>query len=85
MTDPTDSRRKPRPPEFTELKDGKPLPKELTGRASETTDGLPELFADDDAEHFADGFHGGSNGDPDSDVDDEEPKVPDNDGDVTAD
>jgi hypothetical protein len=55
-------------PVAVESEGGKPLPKELTGSASETNDDLIALFKRDTAEHFADGFHGGSNGDPGSDL-----------------
>lgn len=67
-----------------ELEGGTPLPQELTGRASGTEEDLGTLFANDAADHFADGFRGGSNDDPGSDI----PKEPDTDEnadeDVTA-
>ncbi len=67
-----------------ELEGGTPLPQELTGRASGTEEDLDTLFANDAADHFADGFRGGSNDDPASDI----PREPDTGGnadeDVTA-
>lgn len=47
-------------PEIPELEGRMPLPEELTGKASGTDDDLASLFADDDGEHLADGFRGGS-------------------------
>jgi hypothetical protein len=44
-----------------------PLPEEVTGKASGTNDDLVALFREDDGEHMADGFRGGS--------DDEEPAI----------
>ncbi|HEY3934557.1 MAG TPA: hypothetical protein VGL65_08050 [Gemmatimonadales bacterium] len=85
MPDANDSPKKPRPPELQELREGRPLPDELTGRASGSADSLSPLFDNDTADHFADGFRGGSNSDPDSDLDEDPPPLPNNDGDVTAD
>jgi hypothetical protein len=46
-----------------ELEGGIPLPEELTGRASGTDEDVVALFAEDTADHFADGFRGGSGDD----------------------
>ncbi|HEY5219023.1 MAG TPA: hypothetical protein VIJ16_04400 [Gemmatimonadaceae bacterium] len=67
-----------------QLEGGTPLPKELTGRASETREDLGMLFAREGAEHFADGFRGGSNDDPGSDILKDESTRPDAAEDVTA-
>lgn len=71
-------------PDTQSLEGGKPLPKELTGRASETREDLGTLFAEKGAEHFADGFRGGSNDDPDSDIPKDESTRPGVEEDVTA-
>jgi hypothetical protein len=47
-------------PETPELEGRMPLPEEVTGKASGTDEDLVALFDDDDAEHIADGFRGGS-------------------------
>jgi hypothetical protein len=47
-------------PETPELEGRVPLPEELTGKASGTDQDLASLFDDDDGEHLADGFRGGS-------------------------
>jgi hypothetical protein len=47
-------------PETPELEGRMPLPEELTGKASGTDEDLASLFDDDDGEHLADGFRGGS-------------------------
>lgn len=47
-------------PDTPLLEGGKPLPQELTGRASGTSEDVVALFAEDIAEHFADGFSGGA-------------------------
>ena len=52
-----------RRPETPELEGGTPLPEELTGRASGTSEDVTALFANDAADHFADEFRGGSNDD----------------------
>jgi hypothetical protein len=64
--------------------DDKPLPEELTGKASGTSDDLTALFKGDNAEHFADGFHGGSNDDPATDIPKSASTRPDAAEDVTA-
>jgi len=66
-------------PETPELEGGIPLPEELTGRASGTSEDLTALFANDAADHMADGFRGGSNDDRGSDL------LKDRDTDVAAD
>jgi len=66
-------------PETPALEGGVPLPEELTGRASGTSEDLTALFANDAADHMADGFRGGSNGDRGSDL------LKDHDTDVAAD
>ena len=66
------------------LEGGKPLPEELTGRASGTSEDVATLFAADTAEHFADGFRGGSNDDPGSDIPKDDSTRPDAEQDVTA-
>jgi hypothetical protein len=66
------------------LVDGKPLPGELTGRASGTSEDLTALFAGDTAEHFADGFSGGSDDDSGSDLPKDANTRPDAEEDVTA-
>jgi hypothetical protein len=50
-------------PETPELEGRMPLPEELTGKASGTDDDLVTLFDEDDSEHIADGFRGGSDDD----------------------
>ena len=47
-------------PETPDLEGRVPLPEEVTGKASGTDDDLVSLFAEDDREHLADGFRGGS-------------------------
>ena len=42
------------------LEGGPPLPEELTGRASGTSEGLTALFDNQSSTHLADGFRGGS-------------------------
>ncbi len=49
-------------PETPELEGRRPLPEEITGRASGTSDDLVALFDDQSAGHVADGFRGGSDG-----------------------
>ena len=51
-------------PNVPELEGGRPLPEELTGRASRTSDDLTALFGNDSPEHLADGVRGGSGDDP---------------------
>ncbi len=55
-------------PDAPALEGGIPLPEELTGRASSTNEEVTTLFARDTAEHFTDGFRGGSGDDPGSDL-----------------
>ncbi|HEX3928674.1 MAG TPA: hypothetical protein VHW65_11830 [Gemmatimonadales bacterium] len=74
-----------RRPDTPELEGGTPLPEELTGRASRTDEGLAALFDDDGADHMADGFRGGSNGDRDTDIPRESDTDQRVDDDVTAD
>ena len=51
-----------------------PLPEELTGRASKTSEDLTALFENDTPEHLVDGFRGASGDDPDDvNVEDTEP------------
>ena len=71
-------------PETPELEGVTPLPEELTGRASGTSEDVAVLFANDAADHFADGFRGGSNDDRGSDLLKERDTDPDADEDVTA-
>ncbi len=71
-------------PDTPELEGGTPLPEELTGRASRTSEDLTTLFANDTADHFADGFAGGSNDDRGSDLLDADDTDPNADEDVTA-
>ncbi len=66
------------------LQGGKPLPEELTGRASGTSEDVATLFAADTAEHFADGFRGGSDEDPGADIPKSAGTKPDAAEDVTA-
>lgn len=47
-------------PETPELEGRMPLPEELTGKASATDEDLVALFEDNESEHLADGFRGGS-------------------------
>ena len=51
-------------PETPELEGRMPLPEELTGKASGTDDDLVSLFDDQEGEHIADGFRGGSDDEP---------------------
>ncbi|HWH04749.1 MAG TPA: hypothetical protein VN674_13735 [Gemmatimonadales bacterium] len=67
-----------------ELEGGIPLPEELTGRASATSEDLGTLMANDGADHFADGFRGGSNDDRGSDLAQLRDTDPNADEDVTA-
>jgi hypothetical protein len=71
-------------PDAPELEGGTPLPEELTGRASGTSEDVTTLFANEAADHLADGFRGGSNGDRGSDLPNEHETDPDADEDVTA-
>jgi hypothetical protein len=71
-------------PDDLQLEGGEPLPEELTGRASGTREDLTALFANDAADHFADGFRGGSNSDPGSGLSKGVDTDPDADDDVTA-
>lgn len=71
-------------PDTPELEGGIPLPEELTGRASGTSEGVDTLFKSDTSQHFADGFRGGSNDDAGSDLLKEEDTDSDADEDVTA-
>ncbi|MEP6591411.1 MAG: hypothetical protein ABJC19_09535 [Gemmatimonadota bacterium] len=57
-----------RRPETPALEGREPLPEELTGRASGTTEDLSRLFANDSAAHYTDGFRGGSDDDAETDV-----------------
>jgi hypothetical protein len=75
---------KTRRPDPAEPEAGAPLPEEVTGRASGTSDDLTALFKSDTAQHFADGFRGGSNSDPGSDLVKEVDTDPDAGDDVTA-
>ena len=52
-------------PDVPDLGGATPSTEELTGRASKTGDSLAALFENDSAEHFADGFRGGSDDDKD--------------------
>lgn len=83
--------RKPKPataetsrPDTPELEGQTPLPEELTGRASGTSEDVTTLFRNDSADHYADGFRGGSNDDPGSDLPKDDDTDPDVDEDVTA-
>jgi hypothetical protein len=71
-------------PATPRLEGGTPLPEELTGRASATGEDLTALFDNDTAGHFADGFRGGSNSDPGSDIQKDIETDPKADDDVTA-
>jgi len=71
-------------PDSPELEGGTPLPEELTGRSSGTSEDVSALFASDNAEHFADGFRGGSNDDRGTDLVKDDDTDPDADEDVTA-
>jgi hypothetical protein len=73
-----------RRPAAAEPEGGTPMPEELTGRASGTSEDLTALFRSDTAEHFGDGFRGGSNSDPGSDLEKEVDTDPDAGDDVTA-
>lgn len=46
--------------EYPALEGREPLPEEITGRASATSDDLVALIASTDEAHLADGFRGGS-------------------------
>ncbi len=50
------------------LEGREPLPEELTGRASGTTEDLATLFDNESGGHLADGFRGGSDDDRETDV-----------------
>lgn len=52
-------------PERPSLEGREPLPAEITGRASGTSDDLLSLFSDRSDEHLKDGFRGGSQDEPD--------------------
>lgn len=71
-------------PATPRLEGGTPLPEELTGRASATGEDLPTLFDNEAADHLADGFRGGSNSDPGSDIVKSLDTDSEADGDVTA-
>jgi hypothetical protein len=71
-------------PATPDLEGGTPLPEELTGRASGTGEDLTALFGNDAADHFADGFRGGSNRDRESEIPKDNDTNPDVDEDVTA-
>ncbi len=71
-------------PESPALEGRTPMPEELTGRADATAEDLRTLFASDTAEHFADGFRGGSNEDRETDIPEDPDTDPDADEDVTA-
>ena len=71
-------------PDAPELEGVTPLPEELTGRASGTAEELGTLFGSDAADHFADGFRGGSNDDPGSNIPRDDSTRPDAEEDVTA-
>jgi len=73
-----------RRPDAPQLEGGTPLPEELTGRASATGEDLTTLFANNSADHFADGFRGGSNADPGSDLQNDDKTDPGVDEDVTT-
>ena len=62
MSDRKKPREESREEERTLLPDigGTPLPDELTGRASKTSDDLATLFDNASEEHIKDGFRGGS-------------------------
>ena len=64
-------------PDTPELEGGTPLPEELTGRASGSEEDLRALFAGDTAEHFADGFRGGSDDDSATDIPRDDSRKPD--------
>jgi hypothetical protein len=51
-------------PDTPELEGGPPVPEELTGRASGTSEDLTALFDNDSRAHLADGFRGGSADEP---------------------
>lgn len=51
-------------PDTPQLEGGTPLPEELTGRASGTSEDLTALFDNESTAHLADGFRGGSADDP---------------------
>ncbi|MEO5798090.1 MAG: hypothetical protein ABIZ70_09875 [Gemmatimonadales bacterium] len=50
------------------LEGREPLPEELTGRASGTTEDLATLFENESASHLKDGFRGGSDDDRETDA-----------------
>lgn len=54
--------------ETPELEGRHPLPEELTGRASGTSEDLATLFDDASTDHLQDGFRGGSDDDSETDV-----------------
>ncbi|MES2124672.1 MAG: hypothetical protein V4503_08275 [Gemmatimonadota bacterium] len=70
------------------LEGREPLPEELTGRASGTSEDLETLFENDSAGHLTDGFRGGSDDDDETDVRNidavEVDPAPDDDGPVAA-
>lgn len=51
-------------PETPDLEGRTPLPEEITGKASGTDKDLVALFSDEDGDHIADGFRGGSEDEP---------------------
>lgn len=55
-------------PESPALEGREPMAEELTGRASATDEDVGTLFGNNKSDHLADGFRGGSNNDPDSDL-----------------
>jgi hypothetical protein len=71
--------------EAPELEGLTPMSEELTGRAAGDEEDLRSLFANDAADHYADGFRGGSNDDPQSDIPRDPDTDPGADEDVTAD
>lgn len=60
-----------RRPEVPALEGREPLPEELTGLASGSSDDLTTLFGDATPAHITDGFRGGSDDDVGSDIDDD--------------
>ncbi|MBC8086152.1 MAG: hypothetical protein H7Z40_02735 [Phycisphaerae bacterium] len=58
-------------------KGDRPLPEELTGRATGTGEDLLSLFSNGSDEHLADGFRAGNGDDPDTDAErsDDEPQI----------
>lgn len=71
-------------PSTPDLEGGVPLPEELTGRASGTDEDVTTLFGNNKADHLVDGFRGGSNDDPGSDLVKDTNTDPNADEDVTA-